>query len=337
MEKIKNMLGGHGHAKDGDSTNNPSSSNTTSDGLNTNSEYGMGGAGADAGAGTTGVFTPEQGHGLLGKSYHPTAEHGLNTGGPTEGSHARHGHGESAAEKAAYRQEMTEGQQDRVGGHGHEHGHHSHGRAGEEAALAGTGAGIGGTRGAEDIAGARQEYAGDRAGGLASQGGMGGATGLETNDGYAAARQAGALPNKNDISNVDRDVAAGGLGGAAGYGGSQRTTGGLMEGGSTGHGLNAGANDPMAVRGEAPISEPIHQDPSLMGDSMGGQGGSALGRQDDSMLGGQSGSTMGGLGGSSMGGQGVNAGSGVGQEGLIHGHHTTATGEALDPHLRGGQ
>ncbi|KAK0367381.1 hypothetical protein LTR91_007361 [Friedmanniomyces endolithicus] len=281
MEKIKSMLSSH-----------------------KNTESGAAGE-------TTGTFSQEAGHGVLGKSSTPIAAHGLDTSGNAPGYATAHSaHGGNAAEKAAYRQEMT-------GEHGHEHGHHGHGHKGEEAALAGAG-GIAATRGAEDLERDRRGYAGEGgalpaygthqhggqglgeeglvgAGGLSSRGG---ATGLETNDPYMAAGQAGALPGQSGISGMDRDGMAddrmAGEMGGAGYGGSQQPMGGMMEGGSMG---------------------------GMGNSSTGGLGGSTLGREGESM----------------MGGQGMGAGSGVGQEGLIHGHHTTMTGEQLDPHLHGKQ
>ncbi|KAK3625913.1 hypothetical protein LTR56_020128 [Elasticomyces elasticus] len=220
----------------------------------------------------------------------------------------------------------------------------------------------------------------------------GGASGLETRDPYAAAQQAGALPDRTDISAIDREVAAGGVGGAtAGHSSTQQPISSLREerhqitsmmAASSGlessqkryendvpaHGLNPGVNDPVSLRGQAPVSEPIHQDPSLMGASTGqaqsslsghgglseralggsavegqsglsqsglGQSGLSQGGLGGPSLEGQNGLSQGGLSGSSVGGQDLNAGQGAGSGGLIHGHHTTMTGEMLDPHIGG--
>ncbi|KAK0948034.1 hypothetical protein LTR29_000558 [Friedmanniomyces endolithicus] len=288
MEKIKSLL--HGH-KD---------------------------SGSGEGAETTGTFSQESGHGLLGKSTTPIAAHGLDTSGHAPGYENAHRHGGNAAENAAYRQDMTG-----------EHGHHGHGHRGEEMALGGAG-GIAATRGAEDLERDRRGYAGEggvfggthqhgpglRDEGLVGARGLssrGGATGLETNDPYMAAGQAGALPGQSGMSGMEREMGAGGMGGA-GYGGSQ---GGLMEGG-----MNSSSTG------------------GLGGSGIGGMGGTTLGREGETMMGGQGGmggSTLGREGESMMGGQGMGVGSGVGKEGLIHGHHTTMTGEQLDPHVGGRQ
>ncbi|KAK4902548.1 hypothetical protein LTR27_000485 [Elasticomyces elasticus] len=377
MEKIKSMLPGHSHtAVDGGSSYPHSSKasdgkdHTPLPGTSTHAPHGEHSSG-----GTTGGFAPEEGHGLLGstKPLHESQQHSA----AHDASLARHG--ENAAEKAAYREEKPYTSEKTH--HGHTHGaerevagarhgdsaaeraayreekpftsegtHHGHGQSVQGLGAAGAALGTAG------VAGARHEHGTDR--GVAStHGTSSGTSGLETRDPYRAAQQAGALPDKNDISNVDREVAAGGIGNVgATQGGGHRSTGGLTEERTPAHGLNAGVDDPVSVRGPAPVSEPIHQDPSLMGAST-GHSGSSLGRNENelptrgmndstltgtstglgsSSLGGNSGLSQGGLGASSMGNQGV-SGQGVGSEGLIHGHHTTLTGEKLDPHVGGEQ
>ncbi|KAK3069710.1 hypothetical protein LTR53_011731 [Teratosphaeriaceae sp. CCFEE 6253] len=146
-------------------------------------------------------------------------------------------------ERAAYRQAP----------HGDAHGHDGAHHLGYDTSSAG---GAGTTRGANDIAAARQEHAADVMTHTGHEGSGHSATGLETSDGYRAAAQAGALLDKNDISNIDREVAAGGAGAGMGAGHGYDST--------SAHGANAGIKN---------------------------------------------------------------------AEGLIHGHHTTNTGENLDPHL----
>ncbi|KAK5719739.1 hypothetical protein LTR17_015190 [Elasticomyces elasticus] len=336
MEKIKSMLPGHSHtAVDGGSSYPHSSKasdgkdHTPLPGTSTHAPHGEHSSG-----GTTGGFAPEEGHGLLGstKPLHESQQHSA----AHDASLARHG--ENAAEKAAYREEKP---------YTSEKTHHGHGRDAER-----------------DVAGARHgDSAAERAAyreekpftsedthrGVAStHGTSSGTSGLETRDPYKAAQQAGALPDKNDISNV---IAKSQRAGSA-----MLVLRGLTEERTPAHGLNAGVDDPVSVRGPAPVSEPIHQDPSLTGAST-GYGGSSLGRHENelptrgmndsalagtsaglgsSSLGGNSGQSHGGLGNSSTGSQGVN-GQGLGSEGLIHGHHTTLTGEKLDPHVGGEQ
>ncbi|KAK5704832.1 hypothetical protein LTR97_001941 [Elasticomyces elasticus] len=373
MEKIKSMLPGHSHtAVDGGSSYPHSSKasdgkdHTPLPGTSTHAPHGEHSSG-----GTTGGFAPEEGHGLLGstKPLHESQQHSA----AHDASLARHG--ENAAEKAAYREEKPYTSEKTH----HEHSRHAehdvagarHGDSAAERAAyreekpftskgtqrahgqseQGLGA-AGAALGTAGVAGARHEHGTDRD--VAStHGTSSGTSGLETRDPYRAAQQAGALPDKNDISNVDREVAAGGIGNVgATQGGTHRSAGGLTEERTPSHGLNAGINDPVSVRGPAPVSEPIHQDPSLMGVSTGHSDSSQRRHENElptrgvddsalsgtsiglgnSSLGGNNGLSQGGLGASSTGSQGV-SGQGVGSEGLIHGHHTTLTGEKLDPHV----
>ncbi|KAK3672019.1 hypothetical protein LTR78_008194 [Recurvomyces mirabilis] len=121
------------------------------------------------------------------------------------------------------------------------------------------------------------------------------------------------------------------------------------------HGLTSSTGNDVAIGGRAPVSDPIRGDPALM--STGGERGTGLG---SSTTGTGLGSTTTGLGASHTGsGLGSSSGTGLGssststglgsstlgqgahdqsnlsagQEGLIHGHHTTMIGEVLDPHL----
>ncbi|KAK4555508.1 hypothetical protein LTR86_007260 [Recurvomyces mirabilis] len=282
------------------------------------------------------------------------------------------------------------------GTHGSTHTHSTHGNDRPltndgVGALAGAGVGTGvagaglreheqeGERGVEGTSGHHHGHHG----GHHAQGG----SGLETRDGYAAARQAGALPDRQDIRNIDREAASGrtGLAGAAGGAGAAGAAAAGSHGHhhhdqGQGHGLTAGTDDPVAMRGQAPVSEPIHDTRGLGGGQDTGYGSSGISRDTalggaaldgasglghrqggeygsgrDAGLSGASGlgqnqgagygsSAMGqeaGLGGVSGLGQGERgfnqsgAGSGARQEGLIHGHHTTMTGEALDPHIGG--
>ncbi|KAK5690041.1 hypothetical protein LTR97_012525 [Elasticomyces elasticus] len=276
-------------------------------------------------------------------------------------------------------------------GQGTEQGHEHKYDTGAAAAVGGAGVAAAGAKHHHDT-NRDLESAPKTHGTQETQSMSGGASGLETRDPYAAAQQAGALPDRTHISAIDREVAAGGIGGAtAGHSGIQQPTSSLREerhqdpsmmAASSGlessqkrnendvpaHGLNAGVNDPVSLRGEAPVSEPIHQDPSLMGASTGqagsslsghdglseralgglsvegqsgmsqsglGQSGLSQGGLGGPSLEGQNGLSQGGLSGSSVGGQDLNAGQGAGSGGLIHGHHTTMTGEMLDPHIGG--
>ncbi|KAK3675021.1 hypothetical protein LTR78_004954 [Recurvomyces mirabilis] len=281
------------------------------------------------------------------------------------------------------------------GTHGSTHTHSTHGNdqpltnEGVSAlAGAGVGAGVVGSglrehehehereRGIEGTSGHHHGHHG----GHHAQGG----SGLETRDGYAAARQAGALPDRQDIRNIDRKGAseradlAGAAGGTGLVGAAAGSHGHHHQGQD--HGLTAGTDDPVAMRGQAPVTEPIHdtrgpssgqnteygssrlgRDAALGGAALGGasglghhQGGeygsardaglsgaSGLGQNQGAGYGSSMTGQEAGLGGVSGFGQGERSlnqsgvGSGVRQEGLIHGHHTTITGEALDPHIGG--
>ena len=147
----------------------------------------------------------------------------------------------------------------------------------------------------------RQGMTGDL--GQTRNAGTQGSTGLETQNPHAAAAQAGALLDREDIRKIDRKTEAGKMAGGPGVcsvdgvgfdssmepGGSSR--------GMVGEGV--GSTGLVSTEGQGLDST--------------GEPGSVSGEHMDELF---------------------DPRKLQGQDGLIHGHHTTATGEKLDPHLK---
>ncbi|EMC93671.1 hypothetical protein BAUCODRAFT_248571 [Baudoinia panamericana UAMH 10762] len=220
------------------------------------------------------------------------------------------------------------------------------------------------------------------------------ATGLETHDPYNAARQAGALLNRDDIAEIDRETEMAGLGAGTGAGAAagmgagaiassgrgyeqpthaagssvDPSTGDRRYQQSTGEGYGSGAapfiegnpDTGFTAGGEPGLGRGMAgRDVAEMPGSGAGVGAGMAQRELSEMSGSGVGAGAGaGSGMSGVSGYDQSSGAPIGQAvpmtssgtsaatgfdkatdgvggpgGLIHGHHSTITGERLDPHL----
>ncbi|KAI7335214.1 hypothetical protein KC315_g3391 [Hortaea werneckii] len=162
-------------------------------------------------------------------------------------------------------------------------------------------------RRAEDISAAKQDYIADKEAAHSShqtRSHHGSGTGLEQQDPHAAAAEAGGLLSKEDIQRLDQEM-----------GMSSNNAGG-----------SAGAREPAPSSGA----------PQLVGSPGTGFGSSVGTSSGDSKAVETSGTPFasGSLSGSDHPASIPDSGPPAGQEGKLHGHHTTRMGEMLDPHLK---
>ncbi|KAI6906280.1 hypothetical protein KC318_g2873 [Hortaea werneckii] len=185
---------------------------------------------------------------------------------------------------------------------GEPHGSNSAPASGEDSMTdMGTG------RRAEDISAAQQNYMADKEAAHSShqtRSHHGSETGLEQQDPHAAAAEAGGLLSKEDIERLDQEM-----------GMSSNNAGG-----------SAGAREPVSSSGAPQL---VGSPGTGFGSSIGTSSGDGRARET-------SGSPFasGSLSGSDHSASIPDSGPPAGQEGNLHGHHTTRMGEMLDPHLK---
>ncbi|KAI7540833.1 hypothetical protein KC331_g8940 [Hortaea werneckii] len=183
----------------------------------------------------------------------------------------------------------------------------SHGSNTAPASGEGSLADMGTGRRAEDISAAQQDYMADKEAVHSShqtRSHHGSETGLEQQDPHTAAAEAGGLLSKEDIQRLDQEM-----------GMSSHNAGG-----------SAGAREPVPSSGA----------PQLVGSPGTGFGSSIGTSSGEGKAMGTSGSpsASGSLSGSDHPASIPDSGPPAGQEGKLHGHHTTRMGEMLDPHLK---
>ncbi|KAI7209309.1 hypothetical protein KC333_g8785 [Hortaea werneckii] len=182
----------------------------------------------------------------------------------------------------------------------------SHGSNTATASGGGSVADMGTGRRAEDISAAQQDYMADKEATHSSQtrSHHGSETGLEQQDPHTAAAEAGGLLSKEDIQRLDQEM-----------GMSSNNAGG-----------SPGAREPMPSSGA----------PQLVGSPGTGFGSSIGTSSRDSKAVETSGTPFapGSLSDSDHSAYIPDSGPPAGQEGNLHGHHTTRMGEMLDPHLK---